>query len=64
MLLGNAAQLVDQWFGFQISLTDSFSCLKRFSLRVVTKFKDIKSVEDVDLDLKSIESKSAKAIVF
>ncbi len=31
--------------------------------RVVTKFKNIKSVEDVALDLQSIESKSAKAIV-
>ncbi len=40
------------------------SRLKRFSLRVVTKFKNIKSVEDVDLDLQSIESKSAKAIVY
>ncbi len=43
-------QLANQWIGSRISLNDSFSSLphvlshlKRFSLRVVTKFKNIKA---------------------
>ncbi len=51
-------QLANQWIGSRISLNDSFS-----SLPEAVHSDNIKSDEDVALDLQSIESKSAKAIV-
>ncbi len=47
-------QLANQWIGSRISLNDSFSSEAVHS-------DNIKSDEDVALDLQSIESKSAKA---
>ncbi len=65
---GLIKQLANQWIGSWISLNDSLGSLPHARRLTLTqkcnrKFKSIKSVEDVALDLQSIESKSAKAIV-
>ncbi len=56
-------QLTNQWIGSRISLNDSFSSLPHTLTESseAVHSDNIKSDEDVALDLQSIESKSAKA---
>ncbi len=56
-------QLENQWIGSRISLNDSFSSLPHALTESseAVHSDNLKSDEDVALDLQSIESKSAKA---
>ncbi len=58
-----ANQLANQWIGSRISLNDLFSSLPHALTESseAVHSDNIKSDEDVALDLQSIESKSAKA---